>query len=336
MWDAFGMDELGRAGQRYGAGVELSEDLKLEQGVKNLLERAADYLPGVLRSGLRSALVLMVVVLLCAMAEGIRAAGIEQNGLNVCVMASALAITGVSAGDMDAMMGLGRSTIDSMQGFSQVLLPLVAACAAAAGAPAAAAARQVATALFSGVLLRAIDHLLIPLVYTYVVVCTAHAAVGNPGLKKVAGVLKWVVTRSLTALLVLFVTYLTVSGAIAGTTDAAAVKAAKMAISTAVPVVGGIISNAAETILVGAGLLKNTVGLFGMLAVLGICLIPFLQLGAHYLLYKFCGALAALLADSRLAELIDGIGTAFALMLGMTGASALLLLVSMISAVAGV
>jgi len=336
MWEAFGMDELGRAGIRYGVGVELSEDLKLEQGVETLLERLADYLPGVLRSGLHSALVLLVVVLLGAMAEGIRAAGIEQNGMNVCVMAGALAIAGTSAGDMDAMMGLGRSTIDSMQGFSQVLLPLVAACAAAAGAPAGAAVRQVATALFSGVLLKAIDHLLIPLVYAYVVVCTAHAAVGNPGLKKVAGVLKWVVTRSLTALLVLFVTYLSVSGAIAGTTDAAAVKATKMAISTVVPVVGGIISNAAETILIGAGLLKNTVGLFGMLSVLGICLIPFLQLGVHYLIYKFSGAMAALLADSRLAELIDGIGTAFALILGMAGASALLLLISMISAVAGV
>jgi len=336
LWDEFGVDELARAGERYDVGVELSEELKLEHGMEDLLERAVGYLPGVLRSGLRSALVLMVVVLLCAMADGLRSAGIEQNGLNVCVMAGALAITGISANDMSSMLGLGRSTIDSMQGFSQVLLPLVAACTAATGAPAAAAARQVATALFSGILLRLIDRLLIPLVYAYVVVCTAHAAVGNPGLKKVAVVLKWVVTRSLTTLLVLFVTYLTVSGTIAGTTDAAALKAAKMAISTAVPVVGGIISNAAETILVGAGLLKNTVGLFGMLAVLGICLIPFLQLGVHYLTYKFSGALAALLADSRLAELIDGISTAFALVLGMTGASALLLLVSMISAIAGV
>ena len=158
---------------------------------------------------------------------------------------------------------------------------------------------------------------------------------GKAGLKKMAGMRKWVVTRSLTTLLILFVTYLTVSGAIAGTTDAAALKAAKMAISTAVPVVGGIISNAAETILVGAGLLKNTVGVFGMLAVLGICLVPFLRLGVHYLTYKFCGAMTAMLADSRLAQLIDGISTAFALILGMTGASALLLLVSMVSAVAG-
>lgn len=335
LWDELGLDELSRAGAQYDTGVELSAELELEQGVERLLDRAAWYLPGVLRSGLRSALVLLVVVLFCAIAEGARAAGKEQNGLNVCIMAGALAITALSAGDMNAMMGLGRGTIDRMQGFSQVLLPIVAACTAATGAAAGAAARQVATALFSSLLLSLIDRLLVPLVYAYVAACTAYAAVGNPGLKKVAGVLKWVVTRCLTGLLVLFVTYLTVSGAIAGTTDAAALKAAKLAISTAVPVVGGIISNAAETILVGAGLLKNTVGIFGTLAVLGICLVPFLQLGAHYLTYKFTGALTATLSDSRLAELIDGISTAFALVLGMTGASALLLLVSMVCAVAG-
>ena len=39
------------------------------------------------------------------------------------------------------------------------------------------------------------------------------------------------------------------------------------------------------------------------------------------------------MADGRVAGLIDQIGSAFGLVLGMTGASALLLLVSMVSAV---
>lgn len=49
---------------------------------------------------------------------------------------------------------------------------------------------------------------------------------------------------------------------------------------------GGIISDAAETVLAGAGMLKNTVGVFGMLAILAACAYPFLQLGVQYLLYK--------------------------------------------------
>lgn len=66
-----------------------------------------------------------------------------------------------------------------------------------------------------------------PIVYAYVAVCAAHAAVGNEGLKKLASVLKWVVTSLLTARPAGLVGYLTASGAIAGSADAAAIKTPK-------------------------------------------------------------------------------------------------------------
>ena len=86
-------------------------------------------------------------------------------------------------------------------------------------------------------------------------------------------------------------------------------------------------------VLAGAGVLKNTVGVFGMLVVIGICLVPFLQLGFHSLTYKVSSALSASLSGSRVAALIDQIGGAFGLILGMTGSCALLLMISMVSAV---
>ena len=67
--------------------------------------------------------------------------------------------------------------------------------------------------------------------------------------------------------------------------------------------------------------------------ILSMCVVPFLQLGIHYLAYKLTAALAATVADGRTSGLIDGLGGAFGLILGMTGASAMLLLVSMVSAV---
>lgn len=335
LWDSVGAGALERAAERYDVGVELAEGLEPESGAAQLLRRAADHLPEAVRAGVRSALLLLVVVLLCGMAEGAMGAG-ESGSFPVTVTAGALAITALAVSDVSTMMGLGRSTIDDMQGFGTVLLPVMAACTAATGAAAGAAARQVATAACSSLLLTVIDRLLVPLVYAQTAACAAYAAVGNPGLKRVAELLRWVVTAALRGLLAVFVAYLTVSGAAAGTADAAALKAAKTAISGLVPVVGGIISGTAETILAGAGVLKNTVGLFGMLAVLGICAVPFVRLGVHYLAYKLCGALAATLADSRLAELINGIASAFGLILGMTGTCTLLLLVSMLSGVMGV
>ena len=90
-------------------------------------------------------------------------------------------------------------------------------------------------------------------------------------------------------------------------------------------------SDAADTVLASAGVLRGAVGAYGTVAVLMMCLVPFLRLGVQYLAYKFTAALAAAVADSRTAGLIDAIGGAFGLILGMTGAMALLQLVALVS-----
>ena len=73
-----------------------------------------------------------------------------------------------------------------------------------------------------------------------------------------------------------------------------------------------------------------------MLVVQAICLTPFLRLALQYLVYKATAALCATVAQPRLSQLIDAIGGAFGLVLGMTGAAALVLLVSLVSAIMAV
>ena len=148
--------------------------------------------------------------------------------------------------------------------------------------------------------------------------------------------LKWVVTSLLTAVLLAFVGYLTASGAIAGSADAAAIKTAKMAISGRPGGRRHPGRRGGDRAGGGAGVLRGTVGIVGMLGVLAICLIPFLQLAFHYLTYKLAAALIGTVSDKRLSDLLDSIGGAFGIVLGMTGACALMLLVSLASAVKAV
>lgn len=327
-----GLDELERAAGEYAPRGDVA-GVDLDQGLQDILDTGSGELAGVIHKAVRSGGLLLVVVLLCGLAEGAYAGTGKGESLQTVPIVGALAITAISVSDVHALIGMGQGALTHMEGFAKVLLPTMALATAASGSPGGAAARQLATMLFSNVLMSVITHLLLPLVYAYIAACVAHAAMGNDGLKRIAGALKWVVTAILTVLLIGFVGYLTVSGVIAGTADAVAVKTAKFAVSSMVPVVGGILSDAAETVLAGAGILKNAVGVFGMLAVLSMCLVPFLQLGVHYLAYKVAAALSATVAEGRVSGLIDGIGSAFGLILGMTGASAVLLLVSMVSAV---
>ena len=100
--------------------------------------------------------------------------------------------------------------------------------------------------------------------------------------------------------------------------------------------VGGILSDAAETILASAGVLKGTVGVFGTVTVLGLCLLPLMRLAVHYLMYKLVAAVSAAVGPPRICGLVDQIGGAFGLMLGMTGACCLLLLVALVSSITAV
>ena len=327
--DLSGLEE---AAEGYTGDAAINTGTGLNDGLKMILDAGSETVGGVVRKAVRSGVLLLVIVLLCAVAEGAYA-GAEKGTVQAVPIVGAVAVTAISVADVNSLIGMGREAIEHMTLFSKALLPTMATVTAAGGAPAGAAARQLATVLFSGILLTLIDRLLMPLVYLYIAACTAYAAVGNEGLRRVSGAVKWVITSVLTTVLLVFVGYLTVSGVIAGSADAVTVKAAKFTMSSMVPVVGGILSDAAETVLAGAGILRNTVGVFGMLAILAMCVTPFLQPGIHYLAYKCTAALAATVSGERVAGLIDGIGGAFGLVLGMTGACALLLLIAMVSSI---
>lgn len=317
-----------------GAGV--SDKTGLEEGLAGLWERAKGELSSLVKRGVRSAVLLMAIVLLCGVAGAIYESGASGGVANYVPLVGTLAVTAVAVGDVHTLIGLGSETIGQIDTFSKALLPTLAAATAASGNITGAAARQVATVFFSDMVLTVINRFLLPLVYAYIAAQAANAAVDNDVLGRVASLLKWVINTVLAVTLIAFIGYLSVSGAIAGSADAMTVKAAKFAVSGAVPVVGGILSDAAETVLVGAGILKNTVGVFGMLAVLAICIIPFLRLGIQYLVYKLTAAVAATIGDGRVVKLIDGIGGAFGMVLGMTGTCALVLLISIVSSIKAV
>lgn len=329
--DAVDVESLERAAGEYAPRIDWGKGVDLDDGLASLVKTGEQSLNGIIKRVLHSSIILLVIVVFSSLASG--AVCDMGKMIQIAPIAAVLAISAISIADADSLIGLGKETIERINVFSQVLLPAMAAATAAAGAPGAAAARQMATVLFSDVLLCVIDYLLLPLVYAYLVAVIVAAALNNDGMKRIASTLKWFVTTVLTVVMMAFVGYLTISGVIAGAADVIAIKATKFTVSSIVPVVGGILSDAAETVLAGAGILKNSIGVFGMLVVMGMCVVPFLELGIHYLAYKITAALSSVIAQPQLVGLIDGLSGGFGLILGMTGASALLMLIAMISAI---
>ena len=106
-------------------------------------------------------------------------------------------------------------------------------------------------------------------------------------------------------------------------------------ISGVVPVVGGILSDASEAVLVGAGIMKNAAGIYGLLAILSITALPFLRIGIQYLMLKFTGAVCAMYCEKSHSQLIQNFSTAMGLLLAMTGAVSLIFLISTVCLMKG-
>ncbi len=300
-------------------------------GIQEIL---LDILPRIrpaLVEGFGICLALLAIVLLISLLDN--ASGDHSSVIH---MAGAAAIGTLLLSSASTLIHLGVDTVNSLSEYGKLLLPVMTAAMAAQGAAGTSAALYAGTALFSAVLSAVITKLVVPMLYIFLCLSIASAATGQESLKQLQGFVKWLMTWCLKIVLYVFTGYMSITGVVSGSVDAAAIKAAKLTISGMVPVVGSILSDASETVLVGAGVIKNTAGVYGLLALITLWIHPFIQIGAQYLLLKVTGAVTSVFSNSSAAKLIGNFSEAMGFLVAMTGTVCLLLLVSTVCFMRGV
>lgn len=279
----------------------------------------------------KTCIMLVCVALLVSILQQIPA---EKNG--IVEFAGCIAVGVMLLDNTGSMIQSAVDTISSLSEYGKLFFPVMAGAQAAQGGLTSAAALYTGTIAFDAILGKLVSRLLVPLVYMYLALSVGGCALGEDLLKRLRDLIKWLVTWCLKNSLYIFTGYLSITGVVAGATDATKLKATKLTISSAVPVVGGILSDASEAVLVGAGLVKSAAGIYGLLAIAAIWISPFLQIGIQYLMLKIAGALCAMLDAKRLTSLVDSFSTAMGFLLGMTGVMCILLLISTICFMRGV
>ena len=105
-------------------------------------------------------------------------------------------------------------------------------------------------------------------------------------------------------------------------------KATKLTISGMVPVVGGILSDASEAVLVSAGIMKNAAGIYGLLTVIAIWIGPFLRIGVQYLMLKVTSGTCEIFGAKQMTEIMKDFSCAMGFLLAMTGAVCMIFIIS--------
>ena len=258
------------------------------------------------------------------------------KGKRIAELTCTLSVAAILLTPTRSFIALGVATVEEMIAYGKLLLPVMTAGLAAQGGVSKSAALYAGTAVFNTVLGNIIASLLIPVIYIFLALAIAHSAVGEEALKKLRDLIKWCATWVLKTGLYIFTGYMGLTGVITGTADAAALKLTKTTISTAVPVIGSILSEASEAVLVGAAVVKNAAGVYGMLAILALCLEPFARIGIQYLLLKFTSAVCGIFATKQTTELISDFSAAMGMLLAVTGSICLMLLISTVCFMKGV
>lgn len=303
-------------------------DMLSGEGVfDRLWEWASAKAAGFVSDAARSALTVLAVTLLCSVAGAFSADGKTPGYV---LLGGALAIFGACVGDIHSFLGQVRAALGELQDFSRALLPCIAASSAAVGRGAAGAARYTVSALFLDALMTAGQDLILPMIGAFGAVSAANAALPDGALGGPVKLMSWACTTLLTTLTTIFTMCLSLSGVIAGGADKLAGSVAKTAITAALPVVGKIAADAADTYLAGAKLLHGAIGIFGLSAAAGVCIGPLLALGVHYLLFKAAACISEPFADGRLSKLVANIASCYGMALGLLGSAGLMLFVSIV------
>lgn len=289
-----------------------------------LLQWAGSLSVGALRTSVRTAAMLLSAAMLCQLVRQLR----EKDPLHLYTLTGALALTLIFASGMNSMAGLAASVLDELEAYAKLLLPVMCAAATASGAVTGAGALYMGSSLVFSILTSAIRALLLPLVYAFVGLAAMEHGLSDGRLSSLRQLLGWCIGTVLKGVMYVFTAYLSLTGLLSGSSDEAAVNAAKSTLSAAIPVAGSIVSDASEAVVQSARLLRATAGSFGILAVLAIVLVPFLKITICYLTMKLTTTVAALAAGKEHAALLGAQTSAMGYLLGMVGCVGVMLVFS--------
>ena len=122
-------------------------------------------------------------------------------------------------------------------------------------------------------------------------------------------------------MLTLFSAVLGLLGLTGSVVDGLGMKAVKSASGIFIPIVGRTIADVMDTVISTSLLLKNTIGVLGLMILLLICILPAVKILVLSLMFRLAAALAETLGDVRLAAAYNALGGVVTMFFAVTAAA---------------
>lgn len=169
--------------------------------------------------------------------------------------------------------------------------------------------------------------LVIPFINFYLIVTLANNLSKEDMLSKLASLFSTAIEWMLKSLLAAVIGFHTIQGLIVPVADQVK-RSILLRASEALPGVGNAVGGVAETVLSAGVLLKNAIGVTGLIIILSIGSIPFIKLLVITLIYKAGSAAIQPISDKRIIECISASSKAAGMLLKTLSVGAVLFLIS--------
>ena len=173
----------------------------------------------------------------------------------------------------------------------------------------------------------AIKDIIIPLVLIFTSLVIISKLSDRVQIDKMSKFLKSGIVWFLSIMLTIFVGVVSLEGTMSASVDGITAKTTKALVSSAIPVVGKILSDSVDTVLGCGIILKNAVGLVGVIIVIGICIMPIIKLSSMTLAYKLLTSITEPIADTKITSLLEQIGDIFKIFLAILSAISVMIII---------
>src|SRR5690625_942005 len=199
-----------------------------------------------------------------------------------------------------------KDTIDMMSGFMIALIPLVLGLLAAFGNILTVSFFHPIIIFLINVSGLVISKFILPLLFLAALLLIASSINENIQVTHLANLFKTISIGTLGSFFEIFLGVMSVQGTVSAIQDGVAMKTTKFITGNFIPVIGRTLTDATDTILSASLLLKNAIGIVGLLIIAFIALFPALKIFAIALIYKIAAAVLQPLGDG---PIIDSLNT---------------------------
>ena len=258
---------------------------------------------------LKGLITMTAVLLLCSMLTAYQNS-LTESGETVQTVA-VLCLSGAVAVPAVGFIGTAGDVIAQCANLFLAYIPIMAVVLAASGKAVSSASYQALTVAAGQGVMRVSSDMILPLLHIFLGIAVSSGIAPQVGLGGFLSLITKLTKWLLGFVMAIFTAVLSLRQAASGALDSLGSKAARFALSSFVPVVGGALSEAYKTVQGSLHVLRSGLGIFVILA-LAFTFLPVLLQGLGWSLCLFVGkALAEALGVSHCAKLLEALGTVF-------------------------